>query len=173
MSLRILAVSGSFLLLTCCAFPASAQTNSLPATPQQLLDEYSSSGRSNIATPADDTHASLREKANTQPPSELDQAKQTSRQWQKKDGEQLTVFVSADNKECAHILVYKAPNVDPSMVQEVPKQFASNMPRLQGPAPRCCEQDRGDELAVQQRKPFNPRGKFLPAPGKPAPKLLP
>lgn len=155
MSLRILPVSGSFLLLTCCAFPGSAQTNSLPGTP------------------ADRSQPSIPEKANTQPPSDLDQGKQIPRQSQKKDGEQLTLFVSEDNKECAHILVYKAPDVDPGMVQGVPKQFASNMPRLQGPAPRCCEQDRSDEIVVQQRKPFNPRGKFLPVPGKPAYKLLP
>lgn len=58
--------------------------------------------------------------------------------------------------QCAHILVYKAPNVDSNMAKEVPREFASKMPMLDGLQP-CCGDFRG-VMALPQVVPFEHGG---------------
>lgn len=40
-------------------------------------------------------------------------------------------------ERCAHIVISEAPEIDPKMVEEIPRTFSSNMPTLQGVRP-CC-----------------------------------
>jgi hypothetical protein len=43
----------------------------------------------------------------------------------------------AEASRCSHILIFQAPTLDSKMIKEVPREFASNMPRSEGLQP-CC-----------------------------------
>jgi hypothetical protein len=68
---------------------------------------------------------------------------------QRRDAEQgrapisIRIEPSFEAGRCAHIDIIPAPDVDAKMIKEIPKNFASNMPMLQGPQ-SCC----GDFLGV-------------------------
>jgi hypothetical protein len=61
--------------------------------------------------------------------------------------------------QCAHILVYKAPNVDSNIVKQAPREF-SQMPTLSSLLP-CCGDFRG-AMALPQVVPFGHRGALGP-----------
>jgi hypothetical protein len=58
---------------------------------------------------------------------------------------------------CAHILIYEAPSVDSKMIIEVPKEFNSNMPKLEGLQP-CLGDLR--KLVIPQLAPLNGSGRI-------------
>ena len=62
--------------------------------------------------------------------------------------------------QCAHILVYKAPNVDSNIAKEVPREFTSKMPMLDSLQP-CCGDFRG-AMALPQVVPFEHSGALGP-----------
>ena len=170
MRFRMFPTSASVLLLmTCCAVPIAAQTNSPSRPIQRLLEDFQSADKPSANSSSDAARSSSGNKATGQDPSALGKAREAPRFWQ--ENGQLRSSAPDAGKGCAHILVYKAPDVDAAMLQEVPKEFASNMPKLQGWPQSCCGDIRSDTVA--QVKPYNPRGKFLPVPGKPEYQLLP
>ncbi len=42
-------------------------------------------------------------------------------------------------ERCAHIVLSEVPEIDPKMVEEIPRTFSSNMPTLQGLRPCSCD----------------------------------
>lgn len=60
--------------------------------------------------------------------------------------------------ECAHILIYQAPAVDSKMIKEVPKEFASNIPKVKGLQP-CPGGFRG-AMTAPQAAPYEDRGRI-------------
>jgi hypothetical protein len=58
-------------------------------------------------------------------------------------GESITVRNGPQREanECGHILIWEMPEIDPRMVKEVPKEFKTTMPILQG-LPPCCRESR-------------------------------
>src|SRR5436309_343178 len=42
-----------------------------------------------------------------------------------------------ETSQCAHIVIFPAPNMDSKIVKEVPREFNSNMPMFEG-LPPCC-----------------------------------
>ena len=156
MRFRMFPAATCLLFLACPAVPAAAQTNALPRPIQKLIEDLKASEKSSATSPSDT--------------SSFDRAREALGWWQ--ENGQLKSFATEGGKECAHILVYKAPDVDSGMLQEVPKEFSSNMPRLQRAPQNCCGDIRSGMVA-QRAKPYDPHGKFLPVPGEPEYKLLP
>jgi hypothetical protein len=70
---------------------------------------------------------------------------------------------------CTQIIIFQAPNMDSKMIEEVPREFSSNMPMLEG-LPPCCR----DFHAAMVPRNFNgllliaPRASFV-APAEPCP----
>jgi hypothetical protein len=42
-----------------------------------------------------------------------------------------------ETSQCAHIVIFQAPNMDSKIIKEVPREFSSNMPMFEG-LPPCC-----------------------------------
>jgi hypothetical protein len=42
-----------------------------------------------------------------------------------------------ETSQCAHIVIFPAPNMDSKIIKEVPREFNSNMPMIEG-LPPCC-----------------------------------
>jgi len=60
---------------------------------------------------------------------------------------------------CAHMVIIPAPKVDPKMIERVPREFASNMPRFEG-LPSCCRDRR--EMLTPRFEPFGRPGAIRP-----------
>ena len=50
-----------------------------------------------------------------------------------------------ETSQCAHIVIFPAPNMDSKIIKEVPREFSSNMPMFEG-LPPCCRDFRAAML---------------------------
>jgi hypothetical protein len=169
MRIRMFPASCALVLLICCPRPANAQTHTLPQPIQLLLEDMQPSQKLPEISKSDKISVEALGESAESNSSEMVRTKETLRQWQE-TAKQKTLS-SGGSSDCAHITIYKAPEMDSSMIQAVPKEFASNMPKLRGSQPCYC--DLPPESLSSQAKPFDPKGHFLPATGKPEYKLVP
>jgi hypothetical protein len=51
------------------------------------------------------------------------------------------ILPQLETAQCAHMLMFQAPNMDPKMIEEIPREFDSNMPTFEG-LPACCRDSR-------------------------------
>jgi len=58
----------------------------------------------------------------------------------------------AEASRCDHILIFQAPTLDSKMIKEVPREFASNMPRLEGLQP--CSRDFHSGMVLPRMAPL-------------------
>lgn len=169
MRLRMFPASCALVLLICSSRPANAQTHSLPQPIQLLLEDMQPPQKLPEISKSEKTSIEALGKSAGSDSSAIVRTKETPRLWQE-TAKQKTLSRDESN-DCAHITIYKAPEMDSSMIQAVPKEFVSNMPKLRGSQP-CCG-DLPPESLSSQAKPFDPKGHFLPATGKPEYKLVP
>ena len=63
--------------------------------------------------------------------------------------------VVVEGNRCAHMVIIPEPGVDSKMMERIPKEFRSNMPRLEG-LPMCCR-DLREELLPRWNPSAGPR----------------
>jgi hypothetical protein len=158
MRTRIVSALCVVLPLICSPRPAAAQFNpSVPQLPQASFRKLPSPPKlSEFQRATESRPSGLRSDLRDESANVLQSLRNllTQRESGKAIGGQSLV----EARQCAHIVIFEAPNMDSQMIIEAPKELAGDMPRLQGV--QACGEDFGKEVALLQAVPFVDPGKF-------------
>jgi hypothetical protein len=159
----------AFFLLICWPHSLLAQSNSLPQPLQKLINNLPSASKTSDVARVDGTANQTSKQTVRSDSAVAQQASKLLKQLEEtgKPG----VLSTTNAAECAHIAIFKAPDVDPGIVQQISKEFVSNMPKLRGA--QTCDGDFDGGVMVKQGKPVDGDGRFLPITRKPEYRILP
>jgi hypothetical protein len=165
------------LISICSPHPATAQSNasspSMPQTPPQkaagparLVELPKGAEIRSVPLRTDSTNGP------TNPPQPWNLLAQqytsnVDQLWPFKKG----ILPQLEATRCGHIVVFQAPNMDSEMIQDVPQEFSSNMPTLEG-LPPCFRDSRTAMVSRDPRRlaPIPPSAPFVaPARIQPTP----
>jgi hypothetical protein len=145
------------LLSTCSPRPAAAQLNPANTKPIQsfsakpLADAKFSAGLQNAELAAAAPASKLR-----------DELAQRARRALLDRLQEKAATEPVPCAQCAHILVWKAPNIDPKMILDLPQDYSSPMPIVHGLSP--CPDDFRGVLMLPQAPPQVPMPLFIGPP---------
>jgi hypothetical protein len=161
MRMKMLSALSIFVWMVCSSRPVAAQTSSsLPSMPQAFAQKLQQFNKPAVLQKSvEDTNAQVRSNLENAARALVRSLGTSERQL---DGTRETKILPAplEANSCGHMMIFEAPAMDSKMIQEVPKEFASNMPKIEAMQP--CAQDMPKAIMTLRGAPLvNPDKPFV------------